>query len=380
MCPLCTFYFNCFMGVIQIMHLKPVLVLFFILLLPFSAAASDGQGEKGVKIFDKNGSTVDGAIEKSENNSNNDKITSTGTTLKITDSGMDAGKEMMVNAFQDSAFWVGDSLLKGGFEIASIGVEDKKVTESQTPKYVLYSKNLDPFEPPIVKIFIGLCVIFHLSVIIMFIFLGSAVYSLQNLAPKEVSKIRAGFSGEESYFDIRSYLFVCGAVFISPFVDAFGIWYSTLNRNAVVSFMTSRMVEVLNVASDSLPTYLLVNLAWYANMLEKVLGEYTIYILTSLLIVKSWILGAILIFGSLKQAAVFHFSIMIPFLLVLFMDIITLFFVSFGVELSVWRSNWGYTLAGMIIAAVVDATILYTVYKGFKFLITYRFRNRIGVY
>jgi len=366
------------------MRFKPLFVLFFILLIPFLASASDGKGETGVQVLDKNGSIVNGVVEKSENVSttNVDPSTSSGSgaTLKITDSGMSAGKEMMVTAFQDSAFWVGDSLLKGGFEIASIGVENTSVMESQTPKYELYSKDLDPFEPPVVKIFIGLCIIFHLAVIIIFIFLGSFVYTLQTISPMEISKIRAGFSGEESYFDIRSYIFVCGTVLLSPFIDAFGIWYSTLNRNAIVSFMTSRMVEVLNVSSDSLPTYLLVNLVWYANMLEKVLGEYTIYLLTSLLIIKSWIIGAILIFGSLKQAAVFHFSIMISFLLILFMDIITLFFVSFGAELSVWRSNWGYTLSGMVIAAIVDLLILYSMFKGFKFLVTYRFRNRVGGY
>lgn len=366
------------------MKFKPLLVLFFILLIPFLASASDGQGEKGVQVLDKNGSVVKDAVEKSDNVStaNVDSLTSSssGTTLKITDSGMSAGKEMMVNAFKDSAFWVGDTFLKGGYEIASIGVENKSVADSQTPKYELYSKDLNPFEPPVVKVFIGLCVIFHIAVIIIFMFLGSFVYSLQSLAPKEVSKFRAGFSGEESYFDIRSYLFVCGTVFFSPFIDAFGIWYSTLNRNAVVSFMTSRMIEVLNVSSDSLPTYLLVNFTWYANMLEKVLGEYTIYLLTSLLIIKSWIIGVILIFGSLKHAAIFHFSVMISFLLVLFMDIITLFFVSFGAELSVWRSNWGYTLSGMVIAAIVDAMILYAMFKGFKFLVTYRFRHRVGRY
>lgn len=358
------------------MKYRPMLVLFLILILPFSVAASDGPGEKGVKILDKNGSVVDGAIEKSDNLSKNSKDLTTGTTLKITDSGMSAGQEMIENALQDSFFWVGDSFLKGGFEIASVGVEEKNVTESQTPRYTLYSKELDPFEPPIVKMFIGLCLIFHVAVILIFIFLGVFVYNLCKIAPKQMSKIRAGFSGEESYFDIKSYLFVCGAVLFSPFMDYFGIWYSVLNRNAVVSFMTSQVVEVLKVASDSLPTYILVNIAWYANILEKLFGEYTVYLMASLLIIKSWILAAILIFGSLKQAAIFHFSIMISFIFILLMDVITLFFVSFGVELSVWRSDWGYSLAGMVIAAIVDAVILYSLFLGFKFLLTYRFRTR----
>lgn len=365
-----------------------LLTIFLILLLPFCASASSTALDN-VKVIDQNGTVVKGAIIKtthssnsssSEASSSNSSLSSLSTTTELPNTWMNASQTVIEKSGKNLFFWVGDSFLKGGFELSSVGVKEENITKAQTPKYTLYSKTIDPFKVPIVWTFILLCLVFHVAVVIFFIFIGIALYNLQQFSPKEVSKIRAGFSGEESYFDIKEYLIMCGTVLISPLIDAFGIWFTILNRNAIVSFLTTKTADVLGAASDNLPTYLLVNIAWYANNLEKVFGEYTIYLMVSFIIIKSWIMAAILIFGSLKQAAIFHFSIMIGFILVVLMDIFTLGFVSFGINLSVRWSNWGYTLAGMVTAALFNFLILLGILYAVKRLIFYPIKQRTGGY
>jgi hypothetical protein len=334
--------------------------------VPYSVSASSnnskGLSEDYLIRLEKFNNERSGSDDKTNNISSNElNFPDISKSVDITDSGLQAGQTMITNAGKDFGFWAADSFLQGGFKFASVGVEEKNVTDAKTPRYTLYSKELKPFSAPVVKEFVLLTFIFHVVVCIIFILLGNIVYILQKILPREVSKFRAGFSGEESYFDIKYYMLLCCGILFMPFIDSFGIWYSSLNRNVIVSFMTTRMIDVLGTTSDNLPTYLLVNLSWYVNMFEKVCGEYTVYLLASFVVVKSWIMAVLFLFGSIKQVAVFHFTVMFGFILVLIMDIITLFFVSFGVELSVWKGNWGYTLTGMITACFIDALILVAV-------------------
>lgn len=325
------------------------LILVFLLLSPVLVAAETGSAQ--VKTIDKSGNIVKVGGEKPEPNSNATPAPS------IPISNMIAGQLMLENAGKNLTYWVGDSFKESALEINKVDITDD-VTGAKNPKYSLYQKEIKPFSAPNVRIFLLLCLAFHIFASLFFIFLGIGVYSAGTIWPKEVGHIRAGFSGSYSQFDVKSYLLICGCVLLLPALDGFGIWYSVLFRNGLASFMNTQMIEVLNTASDNLVNYILFNITLYVNYLEKMLGEYTVYMMTSFVFIKTWITAFILLFGSLKQAAVLHFAVMIGFILVLIMDIQTLFFISSGVILSVWRDNPGFSLAGMIVGGFIDAVIL----------------------
>jgi hypothetical protein len=265
---------------------------------------------------------------------------------------------MVLNANKAFAQWIPDTLYNGGLELSSVKVDEETVTGSNKPKYTVYNTKIDPFAPHHVKSYLIITGALHLAICIIFAFLGSIMYNATQVNPKKMSKIRAGFSGEESYFDIVSYIILVCGVFFSPIFDGSGILCSAYLRNLIVSFMTTRMVDVIGTTAMSLPTEFLVNLSWYCTKFSEMCGEYAVYLMASLIFIKAWFMGIIFLYGSLKQAALLQATVMIGFFMVLIMDILTMFFVSSGVELGVYRDNPSCMLAGMVFAAVVDLLIL----------------------
>lgn len=155
-----------------------------------------------------------------------------------------------------------------------------------------------------------------------------------------------------------------------PIFDVMGISYCLFNRNIIAGLMTAKTLNVVGATTESLPTYILVNAAWYFNNFEKLFGEYAVLTMTKLLVVKTWVQAIIVLFGSLQKAAMIQAGVMVGFILVLFMDIITLYFVSSGIDYGVSDGNWGHALIGMLLAAVIDFFIIAGLLT-FPFLILY---------
>jgi hypothetical protein len=351
--------------------------LLIILLSPFLSLATSDDGSQ-VKTIDKDGSVVKVGGEVNKSSVDESVNYSTGSnapsTIAPNTANLVAGQAMIENAGKNLSYWFGDSLRESALSIASTDV-NQSVTGPKTPRYTLYSKEIKPFSAPNVWIFLMICAAFHLFASMFFIFLGISVFVAGTIWPKEVGNIRAGLSGEYTQFDVKAYLLVCGCVMLLPLIDAFGIWYSVLFRNGLATFMNNQMVDVLNIASNDIINKIVFSLTLYVNYLEKALGEYTVYVMTSFIFIKTWVTAFILLFGSLKQAAVLHFTVMIGFLLVLLMDIQTLLFISYGVAFSVWKNNPVYSLAGMIVGGLIDGLILAIIFL-IPALIVYRKVNR----
>ncbi|MDD5536638.1 MAG: hypothetical protein PHS36_05625 [Candidatus Cloacimonetes bacterium] len=338
----------------KINNILSISFIVLITLLPFTAYA----GEGNVRVLDKDGNdiTKDNIKRISNNSSSKEKDTQ---PLKTEDNiaGVDAVSDAVTNGGINLGYRIGDEFLKGGFKISSVEVRETKVNDG-TMTYSLYSKNINPFEDPSVQKTVIITLLCHLGVVIPIIFLGVCRYVLQTLNPKKAAAISAGFSGDYSQFDVLTFLILCIGVAFMPFIDLAGIWYCLFIRNGMAEFMTQRTLDILVSSSESLPTYLLVNATWYVNNLEKVFGEYAVFTMTKLIVIKSWIQGVTVLFGSLTKAAVLQCAAMIGFILVLVMDISTLFFISSGIDHSITQNNWIYSAAGMVTAATVNGLIL----------------------
>jgi hypothetical protein len=257
----------------------------------------------------------------------------------------------------------GDFVVKSGSKMKKLGYYDlfatetdqqtyqENVTGSKTPKYSLYSKDVKPFSVPYVQKSLLVQFVFHIVVTIIFILLAFTAYAFQLISPKKFSEWRAGFSGEESFFDIKDFLIVTGGVFLAPFLDIGWKLYVLLVRYTIVSYMTSKIVHTLNESSDNWPLYFLVNLSWFVNNLEKDIGEFGINLNCSLIFVFFWIAFFIVLIGSLKLAASLIISQELVFIGLVLMDVITLFFVYLGVET-------GHPLAGALTSMIVGGLIL----------------------
>lgn len=362
-------------------------LLLFLFLCPI-CTASTGTGENDVKVFkvvdgkhvditqdnkevmnSKNQSSLNTSVSLNTSNTESEKQTS-GTSTKSKISGVEAVSDAVTTGGINIGYRIGDEFLKGGFKLSSVKVEEKKVTDDKTLTYNLYSKELNPFKEESVRKSVIITYLIHIVIAICVIFLGFCRYVAQMVSPKKTTKIMAGFSGEYTQFDIVCFLILGVGVILMPIFDVMGISYCVFNRNIIAGLMTAKTLNIVGATTESLPTYILVNVAWYFNNLEKLFGEYAVLTMTKLLIVKTWIQAVIVLFGSLTKAAWIQAGAMIGFVLVLSMDIVTLYFVSSGIDYGVSDGSWGHTLIGMIVAAAYDFIII-VVFFVFPFLIIY---------
>ena len=359
--------------------------------------ASTGTGESDVKVFkvvdgknvditqdntksgdSKNQSGLNTSMSLNNMSTDYEEQTSdTSTKSKI--SGVEAVSDAVTTGGINIGYRIGDEFLKGGFKLSSVGVENKHVTDNKTLTYNLYSKELNPFKEESVRQSVIITYVIHIVIAICIIFLGVCRYIAQLVSPKKTTRIMAGFSGEYVQFDIVCFLILCLGVILMPIFDIVGISYCIFNRNIIAGLMTSQTLDITGATTESLPTYILVNIAWYFNNLERLFGEYAVNTMVKLLIVKTWVQAAIVLFGSLTKAAWIQAGAMIGFVLVLLMDIITLYFVSSGINYGVSDGGWGHALIGMGVAAVFDLFIIIGLMT-FPFLILYsRIRSgRLG--
>lgn len=339
--------------------------LLFIFLSSICIASAAGTGKDGVKIT----KVVDGkTLDITNENKKEGGPEPSSPAVEVKDvpnapagsdvAGVDAVSDAVTNGGINIGYRVGDEFLKGGFKFSSYEVEDTKVTDDKTMTYSLYSKKLNPFAEESVRRSVIITYLIHIVFAISITFLGVCRYVAQVVSPRRTTKIMAGFSGEYTQFDIVCFLILCLGVILMPIFDVMGISYCVFNRNIMAGFMTEKTLNIVGATTESLPTYILVNAAWYFNNLEKLFGEYAVLTMTKLLIVKTWFQAVIVLFGSLTKAAVIQVGVMVGFILILLMDIITLFFVSSGIDYGVSDGNWGYSLIGMLLAAVIDFFII----------------------
>jgi len=329
------------------MRYTSLIIIFLLLLLPFTALAATG--DNNIKVIGADGKIVAGSIEKSENSSSNK---STEPSLKVTDSGMDAGELMIVNAGKEFAFWIPDMLLEGSYELSSVGMQEN-LSDSKTSQYSLYSTNLDPFNKPFVENILKKTQRIYYACAVVFICLAYWAYVTQYTAPGIFSKIQEGISGEESFFDFKAMVTSWAMAITLPYVMYYGGKALIVLRNVIVLNMSATMTKAIDVSSESWINYFLSNLGKYINEFQKLMGEYGVYLIISLIFVFSAIIVLLSIFVSLS-AAVKVFCVVSAYLIIfVLIDIITLFLITFGIQLGA-----GYTLVGIVFAVIIGLLLL----------------------
>lgn len=349
------------------MKTKSLFIIFLLLLLPFTALASDGAGESGVQIIKKDGSISLDSVEKSENFStpSNDETNAlsqnatpiTSNSPLVTETGMLAGQAMLENAAVNLTYSLADQFFLGGFKFASVGVEEKSITGSDKFEYSLYSTELDPFNVPVVASILTKSGMVYFGCAIILICIAYCAYVWQCTFPKTFSQVQIGIAGNESFYDFKALATSWVLAIAGPAIALAWIKCLIKGRNVLVLGLTTPMVEAAGSASDSLITYFIIRVGWYFNGLQKIIGEYGVYIIISLTFVFVGITVILSVISPLSNAVKFAAIVNIYLVLYLLMDIITLFFISFGIQIAVYRDNPSYILAAIIIAVIVDFLI-----------------------
>lgn len=348
------------------MNYSSLIIIFLLLLLPFTVMADTG--ENNVSIIGTDGKEVASGIEKSENISSTSTIDDS-TSSEITDSGLEAGELMIVNAGKEFAFWIPDMLLEGSYELSSVGMKEN-LSDTGSSQYSLYSTNLDPFNKPFVeKILHKTQRIYNLCAFI-FICLAYWAFVTQYTTPKIFAKIQEGIAGEESFFDFKAMVTVWGAAILLPYIITYGSKAVIYIRNIIVSGMTVTMTKSIDVSSESWINYFISNLGKYINEFEKLVGEYGVYLIISLIFVFSAVIVLLSIFVSLSTAVKVFCVVSLYLIIFVIIDILTLFFITFGIQLGA-----GYTLVGIVFAVVVGLGLLIvpTIWLFFQSRFTRRF-------
>jgi hypothetical protein len=338
------------------MKFKCLLAVLCILLIPFTACAKDITDGSSVKKMDSEGNiiSIGGEIKEKENTTVQNVETSPDSSTK-------AGEAMIENAIWNVAWGAGDQFLESGFKINSIGVEEKAVTGAKSFTYSVYSKEINPLKSETVRSILIPSIVFYAACMVILGSLAYIIYCAQSSAPKLVSKIRMGISGDEGFFDIEDVFTVWGSLIAGPIGTYAVINFAMNARNLLVMSMATSIVNTIAASSDSLPSYLLACISWYFSGLQRLIAYFGIYFFVATFL-GLWVLVILIyLFASLEKAALVAGFSILEFVLCVLVDIVIVFLVWFGTHLIAETGIQEIGIATMIIAFVVALVLLVVV-------------------
>lgn len=349
--------------------MRPIILSIF-LFLAFSGVAY-AYGEQNVKLIH-----TDGTIEKimptyQKNNSDNQPVANYSkfytnvTQPQVTQPSVEnvkTGTDMVTNGVSSGLisvmFTLCDNILASAFNMSSAGVQNTATNKSKTLTYSLYAEEINPFKAPFVQSILLITGALYYICWLIAIWLSLAIFGIQQLAPRTFTKIKEAVTGEEGYFDIFSMFetyFMWGGYPIGSFIVVSMFFFF---RNLIVSSMTTDIINNIGTSSSSLPTYFILCVGYYFNIIQKIIAEYGAYLIVSMLFVIGVILGFTTLFYSFKVAVRIAFFISVLFGLLLLVDIITVFCIWFGVSMITYTGNQGFSIAAIVTAGILDALIL----------------------
>lgn len=351
------------------MYKKSLMCLFSIFLifsfLSFTAMAGTGS----VKVLNGKGEDItsdnhkEGDSHKNTDAIENESKAQDSTKLEVTESGMDAAETAVTNAGKELMYWIPDSCLKAGLSLSSAKMEENAATGSAKLTYSLYSEEINFFDIPVIVKFLAITGAIYYVLYFNAVWIALGVFALQIWKPQTYSEMRLSLMGEEKYFNIFSLLNVYSFGFFWPPGSFAFILLAIKVRNFITMTMTTQIIEGIGVSSESLPTYFILCVGYYFNIVQKMLAEYGVYLMITLVfVIGAYLLGC-MIFGSQKSTRQEVKKLAGCFLTLLLLDVVTIFLIWFGVSMTVLKGSDGYSIAAVITAFIVGALIIWKVIR-----------------
>lgn len=343
-------------------------ILSIILFLILCSSTAYAFGEQNVKIIH-----TDGSIEKinpQKNNKDNQPTANhtkvdTTTTQPVTQNETaqkEQAKDLLTSSVTGgiigAASILCDNVLNSGFDMSGVTAQQKIVNNSKTLTYSLYSEEINPFKAPFVQSMLLITGALYYICWIIAVFLSLGIFGLQQMSPRFFSDIRESITGEEGYYDVFRMFETFGMWGGYPIGSFIVISMLIFLRNLIVASMTTQIIDSIGASSQSLPTYFILTIGYYFNIIQKVIAEYGAYLIVCMVFVIGLILGFATLFYSFKLAVRTAFFIALLFGLLLMVDIVTIFCIWFAVSMIAYTGNQGFAIAGVLSAFVVDALIL----------------------
>lgn len=346
------------------MKIKSLLgvTIILLLLLSFTASAKTGS----VKVISKEGDDVtkdnfeegDSSDKPHASEDNTEEEQKEDTATKSSSSDVDVASEAVEKAFINTAFTFADFFLEDGLSLQSVNIEDKQVTGSKSISYSVNQEELNPFKHKFVRdTFYKTGGLYYISALVL-IGLAYCVFAWQRTRPVQFSNMRESLTGKEAYFDFNKMLGSWSIAAGWPVGSLAYIAGVIKLRNIIVSGMAVSIVTVMGSNSTSLPTYFITNATWYFNIIQRSIAGYGVILFCMLVFVIGVIVALIDIYHSRKLAEDLTKFLAIEFLLLVFVDILTIFFMWVGVNAAEAEGNSLYALASMLSSMVFDGIIL----------------------
>lgn len=350
------------------MKLKSLFIislLFLLIFYPFTVAAADGTGENRVKVIGTDGTIRHDSIEKSENFSKPSHDDEEAPTIKtdtgsitVTDSGMQAGEAMLVNAGVNLSYTFADQFLSSGIKINSLNVEEKKVATDGSLEYSIFAKELDIFGVEAVNKILMVTGGVYLIGMLIIGGLAYIAFSVQSSAPQWFSNLRMELTGEEKFFDVKDMFSVWGAELFGP-VATFAFIYLVVDaRNMLVSGMVTNIAANIASTSDSWPTYFIACVTWYFNGLQRLFAHFGIFYFVAMICIQWIVANLIAIIASVSKAAGLIIFNHIYFIFLILVDIETIFFIWFGTVLAAKTGYPEFSVIGIIFAFSIGVGLI----------------------
>jgi len=344
------------------MNFKSLLIISLIVLLlifPFTACAGTGS----VKVIDKDGNDItdknheEGDSNKPHASDSSDEETKD-TLYKSTVSNVDAASAAVETGLINTAFTFADYFLEDGLSFQSVSIEDQQVTGSKTITYSVNTKELNPFQYEFVReTFYQSGGFYYISALAL-IGIAYCAFVWQRTKPVQFSNMRESLTGKEAFFDFNKMLGSWSIVVGWPPVAILAGAGIIQLRNIIVFGMSVSIVTVMGASSVSLPTYFITNATWYFNLIQRSIASYGVILIIMLVFVIGVIIALMDIFHSRKLAIDATKFVFIEFCLLVFVDVLTVFFMWVGVNSAVSTSDELYSLAAMLTAFAFDSLII----------------------
>jgi hypothetical protein len=284
-------------------------------------------------------------------------------TSGVSASGIEAAQTAFGNALMGFVYSIADDFVKGSFTI--MGTEANVTTgpdgKSRTINYSIHARDIDPFKPDYVITTLLISGGFYIGLIFIVV-LGSRlilIYSIND--PIGFNDYRRALTGEERPYSLNTARFASYLTIADPVIAFFLIFLGIYSHNVVVSGLSANSIDLMNIASDSLPTWIMTGISLYGSAIQSVLGEFGIYIIVALVFIRGVISSLLLMFGALKLSAYINVVVFGTFFLFLMMDVINILGFSAGIATSASTGRSIFVLIGTLVGSFINFLLLATI-------------------
>jgi len=358
------------------MKVITLLILFILLMMPFTAMA--GTGSVRVIHINDDGSKTDVTDENHEKGDSKDEDggssqKNTQDTIKVDptedrNNSIKALQTAMEKSYMGYTNTMIDDLFEGSVSIYATDIE---TDTNGVVSYTATAKELNPFKHPIVVPALLISGVFLLLSTIIVILGSMLLAGFQEHKPEVYGDWKRSASGAYAPYNPNRVHTTCMWAITRPAKAIVAFVLIILLRNYLITSMLQTSSGVLSSATDNIFIRAITGIAMFLSAFQTQVGEYGVYAFGALIFVMYIITDFVVLFNAPDTAKNIELVAWGAFGVFCLCDLIRICCTSFGVITSQWLGSQIYVTVGIVFGAIlnivfVTVLLVYAVLKGKK--------------